>query len=351
MVLPSSCYSALTAGMAALQLFYNTSTGLWHKEWWQSANALETTIDYAQLTKSRTYDKTIANTFNKHQHTKFLNRWFIDDDGWWALTWIKAYDLTGEQRYLNMAKTIFNDMKRRWDSTCGGGLWWTKNNPDYKNAITNSLFLSVAAKLHARTPNDYGKGSYLDWAKRSWKWIKQSGMINAKNLVNDGLNRQCRNNGQPTWTYNQGVLIGGLVELYKSTKDVALLRQADAIANATITNSKLAPKGILREPCEPDCGKDGAQFKGVFMRNLSALYRVSPKSSYRAFILRNADTIWTQNRNHKHQFGLIWAGPFDAADSTRQSSAIDALNAAVAIQRPTQQCETAWSKTEWEAAR
>lgn len=323
-----SCHPGIAAGMAALQLFYNTSTGLWKTtNWWNSANALQTTIEYSRLTGESTYRKTLSNTFEKQKHKKFLDPWYRDDDGWWALAWIKAYDLTGETRYLNMAKTIFKDMQKGWDSQCGGGLWWLKKQQNYKNAITTSLFLSVAAKLHLRTPNDKGTGSYLNSAKRSWAWIKKSGMINSKQLVNDGLNSRCRNNGEPTWTYNQGVLIGGLVDLHKSTNDPSLLKQAHAIADASIKS--LAPNGILREVCEPDCGEDGEQFKGVFMRNLASLHQVSPKESYRKFIVNNATSI-LKNARRSH-FGLSWSKPSDRANAARQSSALDALNAAIAV--------------------
>jgi predicted alpha-1,6-mannanase (GH76 family) len=325
-------YSAgMAAGMAALQVFYNTSTGLWNSTgWWNAANALETTIDYSVITQNRTYRRNIANTFDKNKSTNFLNPWFYDDQGWWALTWIKAYDVTGEQRYLNMAKTIFQDMKQGWDSTCGGGLWWHKKR-EYKNAITNELFLTVAARLHLRTPGDKGSDSYLAWAQRTWKWFKQTGMINQSNLVNDGLNDACRNNGQTTWTYNQGVILGGLVDLYKITKDASLLEQAEAIADAALIH--LAPKGVLTEPCNPaTCGVDGPQFKGIFMKNLAYLYQVLPKPKYKKFVTQNANSIWWQSRNHTHQFGFDWADEFDVADAARQSSAMDALNAAFLLE-------------------
>ncbi len=316
------------AGIKALQSFYNASTGLWNTTgWWNSANALETTIDYCRLTSSLTYRSNLSNTFEKNKRGNFLNE-FYDDEGWWALTWIKAYDLTGEQRYLTMAKTIFNDMKGGWDSTCGGGIWWSKQRK-YKNAIANELFLAIAAKLHLRTSGDAGAGSYLDWAQREWNWFKNTGMINRDNLINDGLDSTCKNNGQLTWTYNQGVILGGLVDLYRSTNDGSLIRQAQAIADATLR--ALAPNGILREPCEPDCGKDGAQFKGIFIRYLGDLYQVTQQSAYKDFILRNANSIWSNGRNSANQFGLSWAGAFDSADAARQCAAIDALNASLVV--------------------
>lgn len=326
-----SASGRLDAGMAGLHRFYNSATGLWNTaKWWNSANAMEVTIDYSRITGSQTYRHAIAQTFEKYQSEKFLSPWFHDDDGWWALAWIKAYDLTGETRYLEMAKTIFADMKQGWEpAVCGGGVWWLKNRT-YKNAITNELFLTVAVRLHQRTPNDQGEDSYLIWAQRTWNWFQQSGMINANHLVNDGLNDNCQNNGQTTWTYNQGVILGGLVDLAKTTRDPMLLKQAEAIADSAIRT--LAPNGILREPCEPnDCGIDGVQFKGIFVRNLGLLYQATGKPEYKEFILRNADAIWTQNRNPANQFGLSWQGPFDQADAVRQTSALDLLNAAATL--------------------
>jgi uncharacterized protein YyaL (SSP411 family) len=37
-------------------------------------------------------------------------RSYYDDEGWWALGWIEAYDLTGNTQYLSEAETIFADM-------------------------------------------------------------------------------------------------------------------------------------------------------------------------------------------------------------------------------------------------
>ncbi|BAS55232.1 MULTISPECIES: glycoside hydrolase family 76 protein [Leptolyngbya] len=331
MVLPGACHATAAAGMAALQVFYSSTTGLWNSTgWWNAANALETTIDYSRLTKQKKYHPIIVNTYEKHKSQGFLEANVYDDQGWWALTWIKAYDLTGEKRYLDTAKSIFKDMTKGWDSKCGGGMWWRKDR-QYKNAITNGLFFTIAIRLHQRTVNDYGKGSYIDWAKHGWNWFKKSGMINKQNLVNDGLNDHCRNNGDVTWTYNQGVVMGGLVDFYKSTKDQTYLKQAHAIATATIKH--LSRKGILIEYCEPECGDDGPQFKGIFMRNLAYLQETSPKAQYKAFILKNADTVWAK-RNQRDQFGLSWSKKFDSADAARQSSAIDALNAAIPLKDP-----------------
>jgi predicted alpha-1,6-mannanase (GH76 family) len=267
------------------------------------------------------------------RHSDFLNR-FFDDNGWWGLAWIRAYDLTREVRYLDAAKRIFDNMVTAWDDTCDGGLWWNEDR-QYKNAITNELFLSLAARLHLRSPGD--DDHYLDWALREWRWFSASGMIGQRGLVNDGLTSGCENNGKPTYTYNQGVVLGGLGDLYEITGDSAFLRLGESIAGAALRELTTPPSaerpGILIEPGEARMAgrrEDGSQFKGIFVRNLYDFYLHSPRTEYRDFIFRNARSIWA-SRDAQNQFGLSWAGPFDMADASRQSSALDVLNAAVAL--------------------
>ena len=69
---------------------------------------------------------------------------------------------------------------------------WDKSHT-YVNAIANELFLDVAAHLANRASN---KAYYLATAQSQWIWFKNSGMINAQNNINDGLDSTtCKNNG------------------------------------------------------------------------------------------------------------------------------------------------------------
>ena len=326
------------AGIRALQRWYVPRgglssllrpPGLWKTTgWWQAANALTAVIRYTKHTGDQTYTGIVDTTFRAagRQHADFVN-WFFDDSAWWALAWIAAYDLRGENRYLDAARTIFTHMLSGWDGTCGGGVWWNQERT-YKNAITNELFLTLAVQLHQRVPGDE---DYRTWAMRAWEWLHGSGMIGASGLVNDGLTAACVNNGGPTWTYNQGVILGGLAALYQSTGDQAYLRQGEVIADATL-RTLTNPAGILTEPCEASgCNSDQTQFKGIFVRNLHEFAVHSGKPAYQAFIVANADSVWDNARNPADQFGLRWAGPFDQADASRQSSAVEVLTAAAAL--------------------
>jgi len=318
-----------SAGASALQRWYDSSTGQWTSTgWWNAANALTAVIGYTKLTGDGTHAGVIGTTFTaaRRKHADFINNYY-DDNAWWALAWIAAYDVTREDRYLNAAQTIFTHNTAGWDSTCGGGMWWSTAKT-YKNAITNELFLTLAALLHQRTSGDK---SYLTWAQREWDWFSASGLIGTSGLINDGLTSACANNGATTWTYNQGVILGGLAALYEITGDQACLRQGEVIADAAL-RTLTSPSGILTEPSEPfGCDGDQTLFKGIFVRYVHEFYRHSGRPAYRAFILANARSVWKNARNESDQFGLRWAGPFDQADAARQTSAVEVLIAAAGV--------------------
>ena len=90
----------------------------------------------------------------------------------------------------------------------------------------------------------------------------------------------------------------------------------------------------------PKCGADGTQFKGIFVRNLRALNEATPQSQYSSFILTNANSIWTNAdivRSEPHppdyHLGEVWSSTEGAINASTQSSASDALVAAMQVSK------------------
>ena len=159
-------YTAAEAAARQLNTCYKPELGLFgcSTGWWNSANSLTALVDLA-LADGNVHDavtQQLATTYQKAQQQNpnfntlakrlpiearraelvrrreydiqqlgrraspngFING-FYDDEGWWALLWIDAYDLTKEITYLQTAINIFLDMTKGWPSGCGnGGIWW-----------------------------------------------------------------------------------------------------------------------------------------------------------------------------------------------------------------------------------
>ena len=310
--------------------------------WWNSAVALQTIGDYMQRTGDRRYVAELDNTFEKDKGPfppgvlsgdpllgNFTSR-AIDDSEWWGLTWVEAYDLTHNRKYLDMAVKIADYATGYWDpSTCGGGVWWNAEKT-YKNAVTNGLYIRLTAELHNRIPGDT---KWLAHATQAWNWFTGSGLINSQGLVNDGLTSTCQNNGQTVWSYNQGLAIGAGLEMWRATHNPETLATARRLANAAIASPQLVTNGVLTESCDPvgnTCDDNAKQFKGIFMRYMMDAADTTHDPRYRAFVQKQAESVWNDDRNAADQLGDRWSGA-ETADSLNvrdwrtQASALSAL--------------------------
>jgi len=319
----------------ALQGVQNSANHLWPRGgWWNSANIMESMIDYSRNSGADISGmcRQIFNTNKFVANGGFKNRSY-DDCAWWALAWIKAYDQYGDPQYLETAEDIFAYMATGgWDNVCNGGMNW-QNTSRYKNAITNELFCLLAGRLGERQADVVQKAYYLDWAIKDWNWLYQSGMINADNLFNDGLDKNCNNNGETTWTYNQGVILAGLKELYVLTSNTTYLNEAHQLALASM--SKLSDADtVLTEPTgNRHLSSDGTQFKGPYIKFLAELNTILKDPTIKQFIIHNADIAWANAQNNQHLFDCYWQGPFEDWQGSSTGVALDLMNAATISNR------------------
>eukprot|EP01012_Entosiphon_sulcatum_P023539 TRINITY_DN28611_c0_g1_i1.p1 TRINITY_DN28611_c0_g1~~TRINITY_DN28611_c0_g1_i1.p1 ORF type:complete len:347 (+),score=48.17 TRINITY_DN28611_c0_g1_i1:24-1064(+) len=322
-----------TAAYATLQSkYYVPSTGLWNTaQWWQNGNALESICNYA-LRNSTAAQEVAAVVNNTYRQVPSYFNTYNDDMMWWAIGWARCYDLVPDQRFLDTSLRLFDTVATYWDSTCNGGVWWN-NQKQYKNAITNELFLVNAMRLHPHAqalgkPQDY----FLQWAQREWSWFAATGMINSDNLINDGLTSDCKNNGQTEWTYNQGVVLGGLALLGTATNNASLHEVAVTIAKAVAQNLvySIPNTGVLRESCDTTgCDNDGRIFKGIFMRHLGYLLEVIGHNlPLEQFVLTNADSAYSKARCSDGTYGVAWTGPCAYNNAATTSSVLDLMNSA-----------------------
>jgi hypothetical protein len=112
-----------------MQTWYDAATGLWDGAWWNSANVITTLADFSEHfpnqiagITNQVFPTTLAKAPGAYGFTGFLNG-FYDDELWWALAWIKVYDVTGQTQYLTTAAAIFEDAKSSFGTSNCGALW------------------------------------------------------------------------------------------------------------------------------------------------------------------------------------------------------------------------------------
>ncbi|MFI6869443.1 glycoside hydrolase family 76 protein [Nocardia sp. NPDC050406] len=329
---------------------YDHENGRWGGDAsvWQSANALTSLIGYMARTGDRQYVGYLDETYRHGMVSRTglpRDTGYNDDALWWALAWLDAFDLTGEQRYLAASRTIVDSLDDQHATFCDGGLAWARRGVDphlrpwtQVNSITNELYLTATARLSIRVESA-ARASYFARAQQTWEWFAQRAgrmLLDPSGLINDHLDQQgdtCVPADVGTrWTYGQGAMVSGLVAMYRATGNKARLRDADRVmAASTGAGSPFLRDGVLVESAAKDCPgpdcKDAETFKGVFVRAYRELVdtrRSQSASPY--FLARQANSL----PGVDDEYGFRWQAPAQPDDTptfATQAAAIDALNA------------------------
>lgn len=223
----------------------------------------------------------------------FLNSYY-DDMEWNALSLLRAYVATKDDKFKTAAQTVWTDIQTGWNTNGGGGIAWVKTDLFSKNACSNGPACILAARLYQQFNNVSDK----EWALKIYNWEKNTLFNSSTGAVNDNLNAKSGVISNYISTYNQGTFIGSAVELYKMTGEKTYLN--DAIKTADYTINKLTNSQVLNT----EGTKDLALFKGIFIRYFTQLIQVADLDSdtrdrYVLFLKLNATTFWNSGVN-KH---------------------------------------------------
>ena len=150
------------------------------------------------------------------------------------------------------------------------------------------------------------------------------------------LTSSCANNGQTTWTYNQGVIASGLAQLAVATGDSSLFDQAEITLDATIRLKTV--NNILKETCDSaaptsTCDNDQAMFKGIWMKHLQFYLDLAPDrvSKYRNFINAQESAVVHYATGSGWAVGNVWYAASNGGSlftAETQTSGIAAHNCA-----------------------
>lgn len=264
--------------------------------WWDAAEVLETYIDAYEATKDDDIKNKMlqyAKTFSQKNKQDWMYNEYNDDITWAVIGFTRIYLLTGDDFFLNIAKSNFDKMyARAWDNKLGGGLYWRNDNKT-KNACINCPAAIAACLLGEATKDEsyYTKAiEVMDWVFKNL-YMSNGGVMDSYDLTgkkNDWVS-----------TYNQGTFIGACNLLYQKTGEQEYLEKATAAANCAMKN--LTTSGILNGEASLD-NRDLPGFKGILTRWLYRFAKDTNNKEILVFLQNNAACAYG-NQNSE---GLIW---------------------------------------------
>ncbi|MEV7661380.1 glycoside hydrolase family 76 protein [Paenarthrobacter sp. NPDC089316] len=273
--------------------------GPWHY-WWQ-AHYVDCLVDAGRrelATKTR-FDgdsrpsagrlaSRLVTTIRLRNLLRFENH-FYDDMAWLALSTLRLEKLAEETRKPGRRRNAYvqKRLTLQFDSAStedlGGGTFWSTKR-DFKNTPATA----PVALYFARTGHRERAQALVDW-------LNSKLLHPARGVYQDGIRIR---NGQPVleeavYTYNQGPILGALLELGGPENLDRAARLVDAIARELTFPDTRVIRG--------DGTGDGGLFTGILVRYLALAGRdgrLPPhaRETAREMVLSTAGAFWASHR-------------------------------------------------------
>jgi glycosyl hydrolase family 76 len=221
---------------------------------------------------------------------------YYDDNAWIGLDLIRAYRLTREPALLKRAEEVFTFTKSGWDTNPSdpypGGVFWTQS---HSNRDRNTVSTGGAAKLGLELYLITGQQADLEAARSMLAWV--DGTLRAPGGlywdhvgIHGAINKR-------QWSYNQGLMLGAYLLLYRATGELSALRESEAIATASLRSFRAGA-----------FGSQPSIFNAIYFRNLAELNATAPNKAYvnamRAFV-RSLDSHVPRRTGLIHSDGSL----------------------------------------------
>lgn len=263
--------------------------------YWHQAHVLDVLVDaYLRVTDADEKAHYITMMDNWYTGVKAQNNradfenWYIDDMEWIGLATLRAYQATGDTKFLDVAKHMWERVELAWDETYfGGGLFWTEDRTS-KNACSNGPGALLALNLYKETQIE----NYKEWGIKVYGWLRSYLYDTTTGAVYDNI-KISGSIDKVSLSYNQGTFMGSALALYEITGKEQYLVDAKKACGYTLGNLSDNSNNLLRD----EGSFENALFRGVFIRNLHDMINendidASTRTYYKLCLDRYAQSLW-----------------------------------------------------------
>ena len=207
---------------------------------------------------------------------------YYDDNAWMVITFLEAYELTGDKRYLDRADLTLKFVLSGWDEEGGGGIWWHEGRKEgTKNTCANAPAAVGCLRLARYVPADNAK-ILVKRAEEITRWTSatfqdEDGLFwDSKNIETGHINRG-------KLTYNTALMIRAYLGLNRQTGDETALAEAKRIGNAAAVFMG------RRRPAY----RNHVKWSHLLVEADLELYRITKDETFRGRAKQNADSHYT----------------------------------------------------------
>ena len=214
--------------------------------------------------------------------------YYFDDNGWFGIAFLDAFQATHHRRYLVDAEKGFRFLAVAGWAQDGGGFWWNTKHP-YTTSEPLAAAIFIGAKLYETTR----QATYLRDAERWVAWANAYSWNRSRGLY------QKRPGDDTVMSYVEGLMAAGNAQLCRITGRRSYCARAEQVA----TNSLVAFAVALHW---------APQYDAVDLRGVLDLYGIDHRAPWYGLALANAERAATNARDGQGLFELDWDGqPID----------------------------------------
>lgn len=285
--------------------FNNTYDGeISSADFWPEAHGLDLLVDAYLRTQDEHYKTIIYDWYEgvrkKNWYSDNWKNQYYDDMGWHCLAHMRAFDTTGDTRYEQSSRNLWNWIVEGWNDYDNGGIQWRIGDDETskgKGIPANGPAAIIAARRYVEYPNEVVGGmNNLEWAKRIYDWMKYYRTILSTGRIYEHINDKSND-----YSYNVGTYLGAALELYSITKDKTYWNDALKITDYHIQYNVNREFGVMKDFGEQNGsngeGHDCNLFKGIFVRYFTELIQhpdlsKEDRARYVTFLKNNANYMW-----------------------------------------------------------
>jgi uncharacterized protein YyaL (SSP411 family) len=166
---------------------------------------------------------------------------YYDDNAWMVLTFVEAYERTGDRRFLERAAATQRYVLSGWDERQGGGICWRQDRTS-KNTCSNAPAATGALALGRHLNPRY----HTAWARRIVAWTRRTLQAPDGTFL-DNIHADTGKIEGTRWTYNTALMLRANLGLHRATGETGFLDEARRLARASETVFVDAQTGAFRD--------------------------------------------------------------------------------------------------------